>query len=89
MLTTEEANRVAETLLRSERQSSAGAVGRTRRFWSGSAVVAMFGLVMVDLIVCSWFFVARHWSAGGRALGAMSSVLSCLYIAVVLRRRGH
>ena len=89
MLTSEEANRVAETLLRSERKSSAGSVGRTRRFWSGSTVVAIFGLVMCGLILFSWVFVARHMSAGWRALGAMSSVLPCFYLAVVLRRRGH
>jgi hypothetical protein len=89
MLTLEEANRVAETLLNTERQASAGAVDRTRRLWSGSAVLAIFGLVMSGSIFFSWLFVARHWSSGWRALGAMASVLPCLYIAVVLRRRSH
>jgi len=89
MLTSEEANRVAEILLRPERKSSLGSVDRTRRFWSGSAVLSIFGLVMCGLILFSWIFVARHMSAGWGALGAMSSILPCLYGAVVLRRRGH
>jgi hypothetical protein len=88
MLTSDQANVVAEKLLAAERQGSDRAAAyHAGRSWSSSLVLAIFTFVMCGLIFFTWFFVARHSSSGWRALGAMASVLPCFYVAVALRRR--
>ena len=94
MLTSDQANIVAEQLLTAERQASDRATANATAnsaglSFSSSLVLTIFALVMCGLIFFTWFFFARHWgSSGWRALGAMTSVLPCFYvIAVSLRRR--
>ena len=88
MLTSDQANVVAEKLLAAERQASDRAAAcRAVRSWPSSLVLAIFAFVMCGLIFFTWVFVARDLSNGSRALGAMVSVLPCFYVAVVLRRR--
>jgi hypothetical protein len=88
VLTSDQANVVSENLLAAEREASDRAAAyRAGRSWSSSLVLAIFAFGMCGLIFFTWFFVARHWSSGWRALGAMASVLPCFYVAVALRRR--
>jgi hypothetical protein len=87
VLTSDQANIVAEKLLAGERQASDRAAAyRAGRSWS-SLVLTIIAFVMCGLIFFTWVFVARHWSSGWRALGAIASVLPCFYVAVALKRR--